>query len=97
MGWALIIAVNEHKTEKCLTCLHRHTQITVQEQSHPFSLPYSATIPLVFWWHQAGYGQSAMDFTLVLKKFNTLMYIRLSACLSIYMQKKKSEEYILKC
>lgn len=35
MGWALITAVDEHKTEKCLTCLHGHTQVTVHEQSHP--------------------------------------------------------------
>lgn len=65
MGWALITAVNEHKTEKCLTCLHRHTQITVQEQSPPTPQHPGAVIPLVFWGQFAGFGQLATDFTFV--------------------------------
>lgn len=36
-------------------------------------------------------------FYICLKKINTLLYICWSACLSVYTQKKTSEEYIVKC
>lgn len=77
MGWALITAVNEHKTEKCLTCLHRHTHITVQEQLPHAPLPYRTTTSLAFWWQVAEFGQLAMGFILALKNQHTPMHMSL--------------------
>lgn len=89
MGWALITAVNEHKTEKCLACLHGHTHVTVKSSDPAPPAPAVPPFPGFAVAAQAishGFGPLAVGFTFVFKNKSTHSY----AYVSIYTQKEKS-------